>query len=109
MSATDPVQVSKAATGIQGLDAVLAGGVARGEIHLVQGSAGTGKTTTALQFLLEGAAQGEKGNYSPPRDRQCRNLSPAGYFFPNRAASSALACSRLNSFGSNSSPIQSIW
>ena len=51
---------SKTATGVKGLDAILAGGLPRGEIHLVQGSAGTGKTTLGLQFLLEAAAAGEK-------------------------------------------------
>ena len=58
MSASDPSP--KTATGIKGLDAILAGGLPRGELHLVQGSAGTGKTTIGLQFLLEGAAAGEK-------------------------------------------------
>ena len=58
MSASDPT--SRTATGIKGLDAILAGGLPRGELHLVQGSAGTGKTTIGLQFLLEGAAAGEK-------------------------------------------------
>ena len=58
MSASDPR--SRTATGIEGLDAILAGGLPRGELHLVQGSAGTGKTTIGLQFLLEGVAAGEK-------------------------------------------------
>ena len=40
--------------------------------------------------------------------RQC-SRSGAVYFFLKRAASTVLARSRLNSFGSNSSPIQSIW
>jgi circadian clock protein KaiC len=51
----------RAATGIAGLDDVLAGGFARGRLHLVQGSPGAGKTTLALQFLLAGAARGESG------------------------------------------------
>ena len=50
----------KAATGITGLDAILAGGLPGGELHLIQGGSGTGKTTIGLQFLLEGAARGEK-------------------------------------------------
>ena len=58
MNASDPS--SKAATGIKGLDAILAGGFPRGELHLIQGGTGTGKTTIGLQFLLEGAAAGEK-------------------------------------------------
>ena len=51
----------RASTGIEGLDEVLGGGFARGRLHLVQGTPGTGKTTLALQFLLAGAARGESG------------------------------------------------
>src|SRR3954468_22959044 len=48
-----------APTGVGGLDAVLHGGLPREEMHIVQGVAGTGKTTLALTFLREGARQGE--------------------------------------------------
>lgn len=44
-------------TGIAGLDAVLKGGIIRGNSILVEGSAGTGKTILGLQFLYEGAAK----------------------------------------------------
>ena len=54
---------SKARTGIEGLDDILAGGLMKNRVYLVEGSPGTGKTTGALQFLMEGAAQGEKGLY----------------------------------------------
>ena len=43
----------KARSGIWGLDDILAGGLSRGHIFLVEGAPGTGKTTVALQFLLE--------------------------------------------------------
>jgi len=46
-------------TGIAGLDEVLNGGLETGRIYLVEGDPGAGKTTLALQFLLEGARQGE--------------------------------------------------
>lgn len=52
-----------AATGIGGLDEVLAGGLARGRVYLLEGSPGAGKTTVALQYLLAGAAAGEKTLY----------------------------------------------
>nr|WP_206185517.1 ATPase domain-containing protein [Sphingosinicella sp. CPCC 101087] len=52
-----------AATGISGLDDVLCGGLVRGRIFLLEGSPGTGKTTIATQFLLEGAAAGERVLY----------------------------------------------
>lgn len=50
-------------TGIPGLDNVLCGGLDPERLYLVEGEPGTGKTTLALQFLLEGARRGEKGLY----------------------------------------------
>jgi circadian clock protein KaiC len=54
---------SKAATGVAGLDDVTAGGFQSGRLFLIEGSPGTGKTTIATQFLLAGAAAGEKTLY----------------------------------------------
>lgn len=51
------------ATGIPGLDDVLSGGLSRGRVFLLEGHPGTGKTTIATQFLLAGAAAGEKTLY----------------------------------------------
>ena len=53
----------KAGTGVPGLDGVLGGGLPRNCIYLVEGNPGVGKTTLAMQFLLEGRAQGESGLY----------------------------------------------
>src|SRR6266705_1083175 len=44
-------------TGIKGLDEVLFGGIPRGNIILVAGSAGTGKTTLGVEFVYRGARQ----------------------------------------------------
>jgi circadian clock protein KaiC len=52
-----------AASGVAGLDDVLNGGFARGRSFLLEGTPGTGKTTIALQFLMTGAAAGERGLY----------------------------------------------
>src|SRR5947209_5757866 len=54
---------TKAATGVKGLDDILAGGLQRGRVYLIEGSPGTGKTTIATQFLLAGAEKGERGLY----------------------------------------------
>lgn len=49
-----------ALTGVGGLDDILAGGLTRGRVFLLEGSPGTGKTTISMQFLMEGAAKGER-------------------------------------------------
>lgn len=46
-------------TGIDGLDALLGGGIPEGHIVAVVGSYGTGKTTLGLHFIYEGLKNGE--------------------------------------------------
>ena len=50
-------------TGIVGLDDILEGGLARDHLYLIEGDPGTGKTTIAMQFLMEGTRQGQKSLY----------------------------------------------
>lgn len=59
----DETTSEKARTGVPGLDDILAGGLASGHVFLLEGNPGTGKTTIALSFLIEGAAAGEMGLY----------------------------------------------
>lgn len=47
-------------TGAPGLDDVLRGGLPAGHLYLLEGSAGAGKTTLGLQFLLEGVRRNER-------------------------------------------------
>src|SRR3546814_786047 len=50
-------------TGSEGLDAILGGGLDPDRMYLYEGRPGTGKTTIALQFLLEGVRRGERVLY----------------------------------------------
>jgi circadian clock protein KaiC len=59
----DQAKHSDAAIGIIGLDDVLGGGLKRSRTYLLEGSPGTGKTTIAMQFLMAGAAAGERCLY----------------------------------------------
>jgi circadian clock protein KaiC len=49
-------------SGLKELDALLGGGLDRGTTTLLLGPAGTGKSTLALQFAVQVAAQGGRGN-----------------------------------------------
>ena len=73
---------SNAATGVPGLDEILSGGFTKGALFLVEGNPGTGKTTLALRFLIEGAAEGERTLYitlSETRDELLRGAASHGW------------------------------
>lgn len=48
-------------TGVAGLDEMMGGGTLRGNAMLIAGPVGSGKSTTAVQFLAEGVKHGERG------------------------------------------------
>lgn len=54
------VPAAPISTGVAGLDTIMHGGLTRDRIYLIQGVPGSGKTTMALQFLMQGAADGER-------------------------------------------------
>lgn len=60
---SDGYSTDKSRSGVPGLDSVMAGGYPTNHLFLVEGEPGTGKTTLALQFLLEGVRCGEGGLY----------------------------------------------
>jgi circadian clock protein KaiC len=59
----DPKEIKRCSTGVAGLDEVLGGGLPPHRLYLIQGDPGVGKTTLALQFLLEGERIGEISLY----------------------------------------------
>lgn len=58
-----PSPDARDATGIAGLDDILGGGLTPNRLYLVEGVPGSGKTTLAMQFLLEGVRRGEPALY----------------------------------------------
>ena len=54
---------SRILTGTSGLNEVLRGGLTPERLYLVEGTPGTGKTTLALKFLMEGRGAGDRGLY----------------------------------------------
>jgi circadian clock protein KaiC len=77
---------SHAGTGIAGLDDVLQGGFSRGHLFLLEGEPGAGKTTIALQYLIEGAARGERCLYislSETKPELQRTIESHGWTLPD--------------------------
>ena len=72
----------RAASGVPGLDDILSGGFTKGSLFLIEGSPGTGKTTLALRFLLEGAKAGARNLYitlSETRDELLKGATSHGW------------------------------
>src|SRR5262245_39986595 len=64
--------------GIRGLDDVMGGGLPAGRMYLVDGDPGTGKTTMALQFLIEGHRAGERVLYVTLSESRIELAAAAG-------------------------------
>jgi circadian clock protein KaiC len=81
-SAVGP-DLEKAPTGIHGLDQITGGGLPRGRVTLVAGSAGAGKTLLGLEFLVAGARQyGEPGvlvSFEESEDKVTLNVRSLGF------------------------------
>src|SRR5688572_21810042 len=73
-------------TGIGGLDAILGGGIPRGNVILIEGAIGTGKTTMGVEFVYRGIEDfGEPGvvvvfEVSP--DKLVRDAAGLGWDLP---------------------------
>jgi circadian clock protein KaiC len=70
-------------TGIEGFDNILGGGIPRGNLVLIAGSVGTGKTTLCLEFLVRGAERGERSLFlsvTEASSKLIENLSTFEFF-----------------------------
>lgn len=70
-------------TGIEGLDGLTEGGFLKGEVILLAGNTGSGKTIFSIEFIHNGAVQfGEKGVYATFEEDERtlkRNMSKFGF------------------------------
>ena len=76
------MKADRISSGIPGLDKLIEGGFKGGSINLVCGGAGSGKTTFAVQFLLEGLKKGEAGIYitfEEKRDKLYEDMRDFGW------------------------------
>ncbi len=55
--------MERVSTGIDGLDIMLKGGLLPGRVYLIKGGPGTGKSTLAMHFAMEGVKSGERVLY----------------------------------------------
>jgi circadian clock protein KaiC len=77
-AAPPPVEVSsRLPSGVPGLDALIGGGFLKRSITLVSGSAGIGKSTMGVQFLLEGTKHREPGIYITVEEGEAQILNTA--------------------------------
>jgi len=79
-------QLAKAPTGIQGLDQVTGGGLPKGRVTLLCGSAGCGKSLFAMEFLVHGAVKyGDPGVYMDFEETEKKlaaNVASLGFDLP---------------------------
>jgi circadian clock protein KaiC len=82
-------ELAKAPTGIQGLDQVTGGGLPKGRVTLLCGSAGCGKSLFAMEFLVHGAVRyGEPGVYMDFEETEKKltaNVASLGFDLPELA------------------------
>ena len=74
--------LAKIATGIPGFDVFSEGGLPKGRTTLVSGTAGSGKTIFASQFLAEGISRGHNGvfvTFEEPPKMLCKNVRGFGW------------------------------
>jgi circadian clock protein KaiC len=92
-------QLTKAATGIAGLDEILLGGLPSGRPTLICGSAGCGKTLFGMTFLVNGATKfGENGvfvSFEETGKDLAENVGSLGFDVPGLIADKKLAVDHI--------------
>jgi circadian clock protein KaiC len=80
--------VNRLLTGVQGLDAVLGGGLEPGSVTVLAGAPGTGKTVLAQQICFANATAARPVIYyttlSEPHSKLVRHLAPFSFFAPEK-------------------------
>src|SRR4051812_12354116 len=71
MASHETAIAERISSGLSGLDNILGGGLDPNRLYLVEGTPGAGKTTLALQFLLEGVKRDEKVLYITLSESEC--------------------------------------
>jgi len=87
-------EIPRIELGVDGLDAMIQGGVPERSLMVAIGSAGTGKTTLGLQFLDRGLQQGERAVYitlEESRERVIRSATEKGFAYDEYAEAGQLA------------------
>lgn len=78
---TDSFEIDRLSTGVKGLDEMLKGGIPKKAMIELAGTPGTGKTTLAMDFIIEGIKNNEKGLYysfEQQREEIISSLKPFG-------------------------------
>jgi circadian clock protein KaiC len=90
----EPHEVERLEAGISGLELVTHGGLPKNRLTLVAGTAGSGKTVFAAQFLATGIAEGEAGVFVTFEERPesiRRNMRSLGWDIPSWEAAQTWA------------------
>lgn len=92
---TPLIGIAKCPTGIRGLDEITNGGLPMGRPTLVCGSAGSGKTLLAMEFVVRGACEyGESGvfiAFEENMDELAANVASLGFDLPAMVEQQMLA------------------
>src|SRR5262245_7464429 len=100
IDSASPPTLAKAPTGIRGFDEVTSGGLPRGRPTLVCGSAGSGKTLFAMEFLIRGtldyAEPGVFVSFEESASDLTQNVTSLGFNLDELAARKQIALDHIH-------------